>query len=179
MRPLSIAAACAATFLGACLHPAVSPDAALPEHFEGGQATITAMPASPPAVPAVPAGAPPSGPVHNTFHYKTDAQPGSFDTWGEGHLDPAIKDRFAEGMRLDCPGPGTLHAETSVDPEGTQLRLAIYVGGPKAVAVSTTATVDAKIEKAGPCYVVVSVPSFSWDCTFRVRASFTPEVAVK
>ena len=78
-------------------------------------------------------------------------------------------------MRLDCPGPGTLHAETTADPEGTQLRLAVYLSGNTAAAVSTTGTVDARIEKAGPCYVVVSVPSFSWDCTFRVRASFIPE----
>ena len=157
-HPLLALAACG---LAACLHPA-GPIA------QPAPATPAKAAESPPGEQ------PPALPEHQTFHYKTDAKPGRFDQWGEGNLDPQTKDRFAEGMRLDCPGPGTLHAETTVEPEGTQLRLAIYVGGPKPLAVTTKGELDARIEKAGPCYVVVSVPSFSWDCSFRVRASFKP-----
>jgi hypothetical protein len=131
---------------------------------------------------AAPAGAgksvgePPPGPIHKTFHYKADSVPGVFDQWGQGSLDPQTPDGFAAGIRYDCPGPGTLHVESEVEPEGSQLRIAVYTGGSKEVALTRSLEpLDAQIDAAGPCYVVVKVQDFSWECTFRVKASFSRE----
>ena len=119
---------------------------------------------------------PPSGPAHQTFHYKTDSVPGILGQWGQGKLDPQTADNFAAGVRYHCPGPGTLHLESEAEPDGSQLRIAIYTTGTQELALTRKLEpLDAKIEEAGPCFVVVKVQDFSWECTFRIKATFTPE----
>ena len=161
--------------LTACAHA----EPALPAPGSGGEAKPGEAPAAQPAqtLAARPvASEPPAGPVHKMFHYKTGSVPGVFDQWGQGKLDPQTPDNFAAGVRYDCPGPGTLHLESEAEPEGSQLRIAIYTTGTKELALTRRLEVlDAKIEEAGPCFVVVKVQDFSWECTFRIKATFTPE----
>ena len=137
---------------------------------------VSEKPAPPPTAPAAPAPAGPPTPKHKTFHYKTDSVPGVLGQWGQGTLDPAAADNFANGGKYECPGAGTLRVESAVEPDGTQLRVAVYTSGGTPLAVTSKGEpLDAKIEQGGPCFVVVSVPNFSWEATFRIKATFTPE----
>ena len=160
--------------LTACAHePAMPPPAA------GGEVK-SAAPEGKPAEKSISAkqvvDEAPTGPAHKMFHYKTDSVPGVLGQWGQGKLDPQTSDNFAAGVRYDGPGPGTLHLESEAEPDGSQLRIAIYTTGTKEVALTRKLEpLDAQIAEAGPCYVVVKVQDFSWECTFRIKATFTPE----
>lgn len=169
-RPALLLSGLLLAALAACAHAEPS----LPPPAAGGEVKSEKPEGAPAAKAAV--ADPPSGPAHKTFHYKTDSVPGVFEQWGQGKLDPQTVDNFAAGVRYDCPGPGTLHLESEAEPEGSQLRIAIYTTGTKELALTRKLEpLDAKIEEAGPCYVVVKVQDFSWECTFRIKASFTPE----
>jgi hypothetical protein len=136
-----------------------------------GETRLTAKPVAAPA----PAPAPPAGPAHKTFHYKSESVPGVFDQWGTGHLDPQTESSFAAGVRYDCPGAGRLRVESEADPEGSQLRIGVFSNGKELAVTRRLEPLEVPIDAAGPCYVVIRVQDFSWECTFRIKATFTPE----
>ena len=158
-RPLRPALALALALLAGCASA------------EGNIVSDKPVPASKAAAPAMPL-----SPKHKTFHYKTDSVNGVLGQWGQGTLDPSDSDNFANGVKYQCPGAGTLHVDSEVESDGTQLRVAVYTSGATPVAVTSKGEkLNAKIEQPGPCFVVVSAPNLSRECTFRLKATFTIE----
>jgi hypothetical protein len=115
---------------------------------------------------------------HPTFHYATQSAPAKLGAELRGTLDPQRDDRFAQGFRFHCPAAGTLRAEADAAPEGTELRLALFKSGAKPLAsTENERSVEARVESAGPCYLVVSLALWSWEATFHARAMFVPDTA--
>ena len=135
----------------------------------------------------------PDAPTRPVFHYATDSTPAQLDTDLTGVLNPQgqtpassdaserktqvpMPGTFAAGYRFELPAAGTLHVDAGAAPDGTELDLAIYTGGARPRAsTATAAMLDAHVDKPGPCYVVVSVPLWSWQATYHLHAVFAAD----